>query len=73
MKESFLKLVLADQGFKQKDVVDRLGWTQQRVSYLCSDRAEGFPFVELPNLRLKLGISTKTMLKLIEQHLFDDK
>lgn len=72
MKKSFLNLVLADQGLKQKDVVDRLGWTQQRVSYLCSDRAEGFPFVELANLKDKLGISTKSMLKLIEQHLFSE-
>lgn len=72
MKKSFLNLVLADQDLKQKDVVERLGWTQQRVSYLCSDRAEGFPFVELPKLKEKLGISTKTMLKLIEQHLFSE-
>tara|TARA_R110000868_G_scaffold265213_1_gene523995 strand:+ start:78 stop:299 length:222 start_codon:yes stop_codon:yes gene_type:complete len=73
MKESFLNFVLTDQGFKQKQAAGLLGWTQQRVSYLCSDKAEGFPFHELPHLREKLGISIKTMLKLIERHLFNDK
>jgi predicted XRE-type DNA-binding protein len=73
MKKSFLRLVLDHQKIKQIRAAELLGWSPQRVSYLCSEDAEGFPFNELVNLKEKLGISSKVMLKILKEFLFENK
>jgi plasmid maintenance system antidote protein VapI len=70
--KSFLRLVLERLEIKQADAARLLGWSPQRVGYLCSEHVKGFPLDEIPHLKDKLGISKKTVVKLLDDYLFND-
>lgn len=69
-KKTFLLRVLEHCDINKNRAAVLLGWDAQRVWYLCSDKAKGFPLAEIPNLRDKLGISRTALLKLLDDYLF---
>lgn len=71
-KKSFLYLVLEYLRLNKNQAAVLLGWSPQRVGYLCSEHVKGFPLDEIPHLKDKLGISKKTVVKLLDDYLFND-
>lgn len=73
MTKSFLQLVLDHKNIRQADAARLLSWSPQRVNYLCSKDAKGFPIDKIKHLSKRLGVCNLTMIELIERYLFNKK
>lgn len=71
--KSFLRLVLEQCEITQAEAARELGWSYQRIGFLCSNKVAGFNFNELLHLKESLGISSSKMWSLIEENLRDKK
>ena len=63
-KKTFLSLLLEQSGVKQADLARKLGWSPQRVGYLCVTESAQFPFEQLWRVKDALQISNKELISI---------
>jgi len=61
-KKTFLSILLEQTNVKQADLARKLGWSPQRVGYLCVTESAQFPFDQLWRVKDALQISNKDLI-----------
>lgn len=68
MRKTYLEIVLEHIGISQAQLARLLGWSPQRVGYLCSPECKSFPFEELWFLKETLNLSDGEQVQICNEY-----